>query len=250
MVLKAYTDEEFLDIFLSDNMKEDGQSTGWALGSVRKVVPYLMAETGITKSEAHAILADKIGLQPHEIQKLTDMNAALDAGILSPSVKRLLSPHNAVEFWKKLQELLTIRLMDEAEQARHIDYIIAGPDQRRRVTNTFSKLIQEAQAANPQAVTPKPPKQKVTPAIEALRALDKAAAAFRRGQAEDFEYDEQDILLIADKMKYLASVAPTIDLTDLTELIDSRQAITEVLAEMANEETENGVRSSEIQQTL
>lgn len=29
MMLQAYTDEEALDIFLSDNMKEDAQSTGW-----------------------------------------------------------------------------------------------------------------------------------------------------------------------------------------------------------------------------
>src|SRR5271154_7111115 len=37
MKIEDYTLAVALDIFLSDNMKEDTQSAGWALGSVRKV---------------------------------------------------------------------------------------------------------------------------------------------------------------------------------------------------------------------
>src|SRR5271170_14374 len=73
MLLQEYTDEQALDIFLSDNMKEDAQSTGWALGSVRKVIPYLVS-TGVTKSEALVRLADKIGLEVKQIEKLSEMN--------------------------------------------------------------------------------------------------------------------------------------------------------------------------------
>src|SRR5277367_1677483 len=123
-VAKAYTDEEALDIFLSDNMKEDAQSTGWALGSVRTVVPYLVS-LGMSNSEAQARLADKIGLTVKDIEKLTDMNDALVQGILSPAVKRLPVPYNAVEFWKKLQELMSCRVVISVEHASIISAIVA-----------------------------------------------------------------------------------------------------------------------------
>jgi ParB-like nuclease domain len=238
MMLKAYTDEEALDIFLSDNMKEDGQSTGWALGSVRKVVPHLIS-IGKAKSEAHAILADKIGLKVHEVQKLAEMNDALDNGVLSPAVKRLTGPHNAVEFWRKLQDLLKLRFIDVDEQARHIETIVSGPDQRRRITNVFSKIILEAQGVVPP--TPKLPKPKESPVVLACRYLDKLAEVLRRAGAEDYEYEEQDKLLIADKLRHVLSVAPTASTESDTE-------VDIILATMQqNEEQDNyDVQSAEI----
>jgi|SRR5271163_610935 len=218
MMLQEYTDEQALDIFLSDNMKEDAQSTGWALGSVRKVIPYLVS-TGVAKSEAQARLADKIGLEVKQIEKLSEMNTALDSGVLSPSVKRLPVPYNAVEFWRKLQELMKLRFVSLDEQNAVIEKIIAGPDHRRRITNTFSDLLSgEAplKVVLPRAKTP--------PFTVACRILQQLAETL---QQNDFE--GQEAQTINDLLSFVNNVAPT-------AMTDRQKAVAAVLATMTEEE--------------
>src|SRR5271170_2130727 len=228
-VPKAYTDEEALDIFLSDNMKEDAQSTGWALGSVRTVIPYLIS-LGMTASEAQARLADKIGLAAKDVEKLSDMNAALAEGILSPAVKRLPVPYNAVEFWRKLQELISCRLVGLDEQVEIIDAVLTGADHRRRITNIFSDLLRNM---TPLKVVQ--PKTRKSPFASICRYLEQAAELLQQ-DAEDF--GEQEIQIIVDKARFVNSLLPT-------ALSDSQRAIAATLATM--EEEDYDVQPTEVQ---
>jgi ParB-like nuclease domain len=221
MMLREYTDEEALDIFLSDNMKEDGQSTGWALGSVRKVIPYLVS-TGIAKSEAQARLADKIGLEVSDVKKLAEMNEALDESVLSPAVKRLPVPYNAVEFWRKLQELMKLRFVSLDEQNAIVEKVIAGPDHRRRITNTFSDLLR---GEAPLKVVV--PRAKTPPFTVACRILQQLADVF---QQNDFEGDEAQT--INNLLEFVNNIAPA-------PMTESQKAVAAVLATMQEDENES-----------
>jgi len=227
-VVKPYTDEEALDIFLSDNMKEDAQSTGWALGAVRTVIPYLISQN-MSKSEAQARLADKIGLQVKDIEKLSEMNEALASGILTPAVKRLPVPYNAVEFWRKLQELMSCRHVSLEDQVEILEGVLAGADHRRRITNLFSDLLRNMTPLK--VVQPKPKK---SPFISVCRYLEQVAEILQQ-HVEDF--GEQEIQIILTKARFVNSLLPTV-------LSDSQKAISETLAKM--EEEDNDVQSTEV----
>ena len=90
----------------------------------------------MSESEAQARLADKIGLEVKEIEKLSEMNIALDNSLLCPGVKRLPVPYNAVEFWRKLQELMKLRFVSLDEQIAIIEKIISG-----RITADASQIL-------------------------------------------------------------------------------------------------------------
>ena len=219
--VRVYTDEEALDIFLSDNMKEDGQGTGWALGAVRTVVPYYL-EQGITLSEAHARLGDKTGLDAKDVERLSAMNSALTASKLSPAVKRLLVPHNAVEFWRKLQELMSVREVPLQEQEFIINGILQSPDVRGRIRTLFNVLLSEVA---PIATTA--PKAKKTPFVTICRNFDQLAKTLR-DSGDDLT--DEELLAIVDKAKYVYSLLP-----DFTGATESNLAVMEALADMETE---------------
>lgn len=198
-VVKDYTDEEALDIFLSDNMKEDGQSTGWALGAVRKVVPYLTAQ-GKALSEAYAIVGSKIGLDSEDVVKLSEMNDALDTKVLSPQVKRLLVPYNAIEYWRKLNQLMLRRSVTLDEQGRHVEEILRSPDVRGRIRTYFCDLLAEAGPAKVvQPRTKRPPFPTACKHFEQLITL-------LRAHGDDFSEEERKA--ISDKAKYMLALLP------------------------------------------
>lgn len=227
-MVKSYTDEEALDIFLSDNMQEDAQSTGWALGAVRSVIPYLVS-SGKIESEAQARLADKIGLKIADIQELSAMNSALDDTVLSPAVKRL-PLNNAVQFWRKIQELMSCRYVGLDEQASIIEVVVSGPDQRRRIINMFAELLRNM---TPLKVVQ--PKAKKSPFVSVCRYLEQAAEELQQ-HAEDF--GEREIEIVIGKAAFVNSLLPT-------ALSNSQMAISETLAKM--EEEDYGVQPAEVQ---
>lgn len=221
-VVKEYTDDEALDIFLSDNMKEDGQGTGWALGAVRKVVPHYQAQ-GKSLAESFTLIGSAIGLKSTEVQMLADMNKALDAGILSPAVKRLLVPYNAVEYWRKLQELTDRRTVLLTEQEEHINCILQSPDVRGRIRSYFCELLAEA---GPAKVAH--PKARQSHFSITCKLLEKLAVELREN-ADDFS--EEEMFIIQDKVKYVTSLT-----SSTTDSMESQIAVEATLADMDDEE--------------
>ena len=176
----------------------------------------------MSKSEAQARLADKIGLEVKEIEKLSEMNIALDNSLLCPGVKRLPVPYNAVEFWRKLQELMKLRFVSLDEQIAIIEKIISGPDHRRRITNTFSDLLR---GEAPLKVVL--PRTKTPPFITACRILQKLADVFEQN---DFESDEAQTL--NNLLEYVTNVAPA-------SMTERQKAVAAVLATMQEDENES-----------
>src|SRR5271166_7101092 len=76
-LLRDEPKEEIRRIFLSDNMKWDSQSCGWAIGAIRTVVPDMMAN-GICKSEAYAYVAGECGLDLEDIEVLAEADEAIE----------------------------------------------------------------------------------------------------------------------------------------------------------------------------
>lgn len=228
--------DEARTIFLSDNMAFDGQTTGWAVGAARKILPELF-DKGMGKSEAYAWLADEVGLDGSQIPTLLELGAAFKAGILCSAAKRL-RPDAGVDFWKRLQELNVMRLspLPLDEQARYVSTIVKGPNQPKRVSYVFIQLREEALAENPQAPLPKSPKKKATLSETAIKGLRLAVDAFRKAREEDFEYKDQELSLISELMQYLNSVAPTVD---VSEMIDIQQANAAAFAAMEMEQETN-----------
>src|SRR5271157_5238090 len=103
-LLRDEPKEEIRRIFLSDNMKWDSQSCGWAIGAIRTVVPDMMAN-GICKSEAYAYVAGECGLDLEDIEVLAEADEAIERGLMSPAIKRL-TPANGVLFWVTLKGFL------------------------------------------------------------------------------------------------------------------------------------------------
>jgi hypothetical protein len=240
--------DEARDIFLTDNMAFDGQTLGWAVGAALRIVPEILA-SGKSKSEAYAWVADRTGLNENQVPILFEMATAFKSGVLGSAAKRL-KPDSGVDFWARLQELNMMRLSPVTldEQKRHVDHIISGPNQQKRVSYLFGKLREEALLANPQAQLPAPPKKKATLPETAIKGLRSAANAFRRIRETDFEYEDHQLSLISNLMQYLNSVAPTVD---LAEQFAIQQANAAVYAAQAEEETnDNTVRSSEAHQGL
>lgn len=245
-VLKDATIDEARTIYIHDNLKNDGQTAGWAIGNVRKMRPELMAK-GMSKSEANAWLVKHSGFELKStnpstlIGKLEDIDRGLQNGIVSPAIKRL-KPDDAIEMWKLVLEFHTCSPVSFDRQKEIVDNSFGSANPRKSIGNAFSKLRE----ALPEPVKVVISKPKESPAAAGLKLIQKAAEKFRQAREDDFEFGEQELLLITEAMQYLSSVVPTVD---LTEVIDRQQAVAAAFAAMEEEEDNDGtVQLTEVEQ--
>jgi hypothetical protein len=238
-VLKDVSKEEARRIYLNDNMKNDTQSAGWAIGNVRKMVPDLMS-SGMARSQAIAILSRDMDLSVKAIERLAEIGRGLAAGIVSPAIKRL-TPENAVEMWRLLVGH-PVPVPFEA-QKEMIDESFGSSNPRKSIGNYFSTL-REALPPQMQVVIPKAPKRKQSPFEDAAKYLPKVFAAFQRAQDEDYEWTEEETLVIADLMSQINNAAPTVDLTEMIETQEANAKAYEVMAEEQQDEENNETNST------
>jgi hypothetical protein len=222
-LLRDEPKEEIRRIFLSDNMKWDTQSAGWAIGSIRTIVPDMMAE-GKCKSEAYAYVANECGLDIDDIETLVDADTALTNGVMSPSIKRLV-PRNAVLFWITLRKFLVLSPMSLAQQEKIVDQSFKAQDQRRSITNQFSDIRNDL----PKLPKPVPTKAKKSPDDAALQHAYKLLTLLRE---EDLRDDTK--LRITEYAGLIAQLSAT---TPSQEDIEADEFIAEVEAEAATQET-------------
>jgi hypothetical protein len=197
-VIKNYTDEEALDIFLSDNMKEDGQGTGWALGAVRKVMDYHQKE-GKTAEESRYYLAKAIGVEATGIVRLSEMNTAIDKGDLTAQVKRILLPDNAVEYWRKLKELRGYRDVPLSEQNAQIENIVASKDTRGKIRILFCEALKEMRPPKTATRIPLPAN------IIAENMFDKLISFLTKNMSD---FEEEDVKSLSKKLDYICTLFP------------------------------------------
>lgn len=222
-LLRDEPKEEIRRIFLSDNMKWDTQSCGWAIGSIRTVVPDMMAE-GSCKSEAYAYVAKECGLDLEDVEILADADKALVNGTMAPSVKRL-TPKNGVLFWVTLKSFLILSPLSFAQQDKIVDQSFKAQDQRRSITNQFSDL----RTALPQFPKPVVTKVKKSPDDAVLQHLYKALSLL---QSEELRDDTK--LRITE---YAAQIIKLSAVTLSEEDIESDRYIAEIEAEEAVQES-------------
>ena len=231
-LLRDEPKEEIRRIFLSDNMKWDTQSCGWAIGSIRTIVPDMMAE-GICKSEAYAYVASECGLEPEDIEVLAEADKAMVNGIMSQAVKRL-TPANGVLFWVTLKAFLVLSPMSIAQQDKIVDQSFKARDQRRSITNQFSE-IRNALPKLPKPVTAKPRK---SPDDAVLQHLYKALTIL---QTEELRDDTKlRITEYAGLITQLSATAPSqadIEADEIIAGIEADEIVVEVEAVQENYDT-------------
>lgn len=207
-ILKDMPLEEARGIYLSDNMKNDQQSAGWALGNVRKMLPDLIS-SGMIKSEANAYLAKEMGLSVKAIEKLADVNKGLTQGVVSPAIKRL-TPDNAVEFWKLLTEIQIHAPVTFERQKEIIDESFDSVNPRKSVGNAFSAM----RAALPQL--PKLEKPRRSPDVVALQLAHKLATILQKEELEDdTKHRINDYALLIGKLSATALTEEDIEADEI-----------------------------------
>jgi hypothetical protein len=215
-LLRDEPKEEIRRIFLSDNMKWDTQSCGWAIGAIRTIVPDMMA-AGVCKSEAYAYVAGECGLDLEDIEVLAEADEAMDHGVMSLAIKRL-TPANGVLFWVTLKAFLVLSPMSIAQQDKIVDQSFKARDQRRSITNQFSDI----RNALPKLPKPVVTKQKKSPDDAVLQHLYKALTLL---QSEELRDDTKlRITEYAGLITQLSATAPSQADIEADELIAAIEA--------------------------
>lgn len=196
--LTPRTLDEYRDIFLSDNLKEDGQDAGWALGAIRKLVPEYIAE-GKTQEGAFEIIAKSTRMDLDDVRKMfKSVLPALDNKVLTPKIKRLSPPRDAIEFWQKMQELQRQRAVSMGEQDSIVEQVVASPSPRGKIRTLFCDLLKRVRP--PRRTRPQ------TPAEEAAFShLQKASDIFRES-GDDFSAEGKRCFL--KQLDYLNTMRP------------------------------------------
>lgn len=224
--------EEARTIYLSDNMKNDQQLAGWAIGNVRKMLPDLIS-SGMAKSEAHAYLAKEMGLQPRDIEKLAEISKGLIGGVVSPAIKRL-TPDNATEFWRVLNQTLALTPVTLDLQKEIIDESFDSKNPRKSIGNAFS-AIKASLPELQKVVVPKPPKAPETVALQLAWKL------YQILQREDFEDDAKqrinEIVVSCGRLTTTTLSEEDIETDEIIAEVEAEEAAKAVTQETYDETT-------------
>lgn len=185
------TEEEFYQIYLTDNDKRDDQTTAWALNAVKSAPDVLgksYADRGEPLSKMYSDIGKSMGLNEREMDALRQMNAAFDAKILAPEVADIFDTRWAIYLWRKLDKI-GVERVSFSHQRLAIPLANDGDD--RGIRKLFEGWENQLTKA---PLVPKAPRGFESIVNSAIRALNEIAS-----RPEDMTSDIRETLETATK---------------------------------------------------